>query len=96
MKFILELPLHRSRAEVWRAFNNPENMKKWQPTLVNIRTISGVQGQPGAVSRLTYAEGKGEFTLSEKVTYRAECEFALTGSMKTTSPKTARSTFSLR
>ena len=74
MKFILELPLHRSRAEVWRAFDNPENTKKWQPTLVSIETVSGMQGQVGAVSKLTYAEGKGEFVLMEKVTYRAEPE----------------------
>ena len=74
MKFILELPLHRSRAEVWRAFDNPENTKKWQPTLVSIETVSGVQGQVEAVSKLTYAEGKGEFVLMEKVTYRAEPE----------------------
>jgi hypothetical protein len=72
MKFILELPLHRSRADVWRAFDNPENTKIWQPTLVNFETISGIQGQPGAVSKLTYAEGKGEFVLVEKVTYRAD------------------------
>ena len=74
MKFILELPLHKSRAEVWHAFDNPENTKIWQPTLVNIETVSGMQGQPGAVSKLTYAEGKGEFFLMEKVTYRAEPE----------------------
>jgi uncharacterized protein YndB with AHSA1/START domain len=74
MKFTLELPLQRSRAEVWRAFDNPENMKKWQPTLVKLETISGTQGQPGALSKLTYAEGKGEFILMEKVAYRAEPE----------------------
>ena len=34
MKFALELPLHRSRTEVWRAFDNPENTKIWQTTLV--------------------------------------------------------------
>jgi uncharacterized protein YndB with AHSA1/START domain len=72
MKFTLELPLHKSRAEVWRAFDNPENTKKWQPTLISYETVSGIQGQPGAVSKLTYAEGKGEFVLMENVTYRAE------------------------
>ncbi|MDO9302531.1 MAG: SRPBCC family protein [Anaerolineales bacterium] len=74
MKFTLELPLHKSRAEVWRAFDNPENTKKWQPTLVSYETVSGIQGQPGAVSKLTYAEGKGEFVLMEKVACRAEPE----------------------
>jgi hypothetical protein len=72
MKFALELPLQKSRDEVWKAFDNPENTKIWQPSLVNFETISGIQGQPGAVSKLTYKEGKREFSLIEKVTHRAE------------------------
>ena len=72
MKFALELPLQKSRDEVWKAFDNPENTKIWQPSLVNFETSSGIQGQPGAVSKLTYKEGKREFSLIEKVTYRAE------------------------
>ena len=74
MKFTLELPLHKSRAEVWHAFDNPQNTKLWQPTLIGIETVSGIQGQPGAVSKLTYAEGKREFSLMEKITFRAETE----------------------
>lgn len=72
MKFALELPLQKSRDEVWKAFDNPENTKIWQPSLVNFETSSGIQGQPGAVSKLTYKEGKREFSLIEKVTDRAE------------------------
>jgi hypothetical protein len=74
MKYLLELQLHKSRPEVWHAFDNPENTKIWQTTLVSFETVSGVQGQVGTVSKLTYAEGKGEFVLMEKVTYRAEPE----------------------
>lgn len=72
MKFALELPIQKSRDEVWKAFDNPENTKLWQPSLVNFETSSGIQGQPGAVSKLTYKEGKREFSLIEKVTHRAE------------------------
>jgi hypothetical protein len=36
--------------------------------------VSGTQGQPGAVSILTYEEGTREFALTEKVTFRAEPE----------------------
>lgn len=74
MKFTLELPLHKSRAEVWRIFDNPENTKIWQPTLVNVEIVSGMDRQTGAVSKLTYAEGKREFVLVEKVNFRAEPE----------------------
>lgn len=72
MKFTLVLPIARSRAEVWKAFDNVENMKIWQPTLIKFDIISGTAGQPGAVSRLTYAEGKREYFLTETVTHRAE------------------------
>lgn len=72
MKFTIELPIHKSRTEVWKAFDNVESIKKWQPTLVNFENISGTPGQPGAVSKLTYAEGKREFVLVEKITYRSE------------------------
>jgi|SRR5688572_9530947 hypothetical protein len=70
MKFTLELPINKSRAEVWKAFDNPENMKKWQPSLISLETVSGTQGQPGAVSKLIYKENEREFSLIEKVTHR--------------------------
>jgi hypothetical protein len=72
MKFTLELPINKSRAQVWKAFDNPEDMKTWQPSLILFERISGVQGQPGAVSRLTYEENGRKFALIEKVTHREE------------------------
>jgi hypothetical protein len=72
MKFALQLPIERSCALVWKAFDSPENMKEWQPSLISFETISGTQGQPGAVSRLTYKEREREFSLMERVTYRED------------------------
>src|SRR4026207_2508736 len=72
MKFKLEFPINKSRAEVWRAFDNVENMKKWQPTLMKFEPVSGTPCQVGAVSELTYNEGGGEFMLIEKITRRDE------------------------
>jgi len=72
MKFTLELPIHRSRAEVWKAFDTPENMKTWQPSLISIELVSGTPGRPGAVSILTYKEDEREFSLMEKVIHREE------------------------
>lgn len=72
MKFTLELPINKPRAEVWQAFDNPENMKIWQPSLISFDRIGGTQGQPGAISRLTYEENGRQFTLIEKVTHREE------------------------
>lgn len=72
MKFKLELPINKPRAEVWKAFDNPENMKVWQPSLIDFEPIKGTQGQPGAVSKLTFRENEREFSLIEKVTAREE------------------------
>lgn len=72
MKFTLELPIHKPRAEVWNAFDNPQNMSKWQRSLISFETLSGTQGQPGAVSRLTFEEHGRQFELLERVTYRDE------------------------
>jgi hypothetical protein len=72
VKFKLELPIHKPRLEVWKAFDNPENMKTWQPTLIKSERMSGTAGQPGAVSKLTYKQNEREFSLIEKVTSRAE------------------------
>lgn len=72
MKFRLELPINKPRAEVWKAFEDPENLKKWQPSLVKLEPLSGTPGQPGAISRLTYSEGGREFALTETLTRRDE------------------------
>ena len=72
MKFKLELTINKPLADVWKAFDNIENIKKWQPTLIKFELVSGIPGQPGAVSNLTYEEGGREFTLIEKVIHRDE------------------------
>ena len=69
MKFKLELPIHKPRVDVWKAFDNTENIRKWQPTLIKFEPVSGTPGQPGAISKLTYEEGGREFTLIEKITH---------------------------
>lgn len=72
MKFKLEFPINKSRSEVWKAFDDPENMKIWQPSLIRFEPVSGTPGQPGAVSKLTYRENEREFTLLETITQRQE------------------------
>jgi uncharacterized protein YndB with AHSA1/START domain len=72
MKFRSELLINKPRANVWNAFDNPQNMKKWQRSLITFETVSGTQGQPGAVSILTFEEHGRQFELTERVTYREE------------------------
>ena len=72
MKFTVELPIHKPRAEVWNLFDNPENLNKWQPTLISFDPVSGLTGQIGAVSKLTFEENGRQFSLTEKIVFRDE------------------------
>lgn len=72
MKFRNERILEASREAVWQAFDNIENMKKWQPTLQQFEHLSGQPGQPGAVSKLVYDENGRSVILIETITDRSE------------------------
>ncbi len=72
MKISHELIINRKRDEVWRIFDNPANMKIWQPTLKKFEHQSGRQGYVGAVSRLVYEENGREIIMTETITYRSE------------------------
>jgi uncharacterized protein YndB with AHSA1/START domain len=74
MNYRLELILDRPRAEVWKIFDDPDNMNKWQPSLVKLERVSGTAGRPGSVTALTFKNGDREFSLTEEVTFRAEPE----------------------
>lgn len=74
MKLTHQLVLERSRGEVWKAFDTPSNLSKWQPTLKSFMHQSGAQGQPGAVSELTYEENGKPIVLLETITVRREPE----------------------
>ena len=70
MKFKLEFIINKPLMDVWKAFDDLDNLKKWQPSLVKHEPVSGITGQPGAVSKLTYEESGREFSLTEKVLIR--------------------------
>jgi hypothetical protein len=74
MRLTFEYELGRRPPEVWKAFDNPDNLRRWQPTLVSFERVSGEPGQPGAVSRLTYREDGRLIVLTETITIRREPE----------------------
>lgn len=75
MKMNVELVVGAGRDAVWAAFDNPENMPRWQPTLQSFTPRSGTPGQPGAVSELVYLERNREVILTETITERRDPEF---------------------
>ncbi|WP_020527703.1 SRPBCC family protein [Flexithrix dorotheae] len=63
---IIEVPIEK----VISLFDNPDNLKKWQPGLQSFEHISGDYGQPGAKSRLKYMMGKREIEMIETIITR--------------------------
>jgi len=72
MKFQLALTINRPRDTVWRAFDNPGNIHKWQTSLVTYESLSGIPRQVGSTARLIYEEGGHRLELTETVTVRRE------------------------
>jgi len=70
-----EIIINAPRDAVWAAFDNPDNMPRWQPTLESFVHKSGTPGQPGAVSELTYLENGRKIVMTETVSERREPDF---------------------
>ena len=70
MKYKLDIIINKPVDEVIKLFDNPDNLKKWQPELVSFEHISGEEGQPGAKSKLVYLMGKRECEMIETIETR--------------------------
>lgn len=70
MKYTVETEINLPIARVVELFDDPENLKHWQPGLISFEPISGTPGQPGAKSRLKYKMGKRDIEMIETITVR--------------------------
>lgn len=68
MKYSNEIEINLPLDKVIELFENPDNMKHWQPGLQSFEHISGTPGQLGAKSRLKYKMGKREIEMIETIT----------------------------
>ena len=75
MKHKTEVLIGADRATVWRFFDDPGNMQKWQPTLKSFTHKSGTPGQPDAISELVYDENGRDVLMTETITARREPDF---------------------
>jgi hypothetical protein len=75
MKFRNEIVIDADQQSVWATFDKRENMKAWQPTLEAFTSVSGENGQPGAVAELVYDENGRKVKLIETITERREPHF---------------------
>ena len=65
-EIIIDLPIEKTI----KIFDNPENLKKWMIGLESFEHISGVPGQSGAHSRLTFNENGRKLEMTETITVR--------------------------
>lgn len=70
MEFTNEIIVGIPRERFIELFDEPENLKLWQEGLLSFEAVSGMPGQPGAVSRILYKQGRGTMEMIETVTRR--------------------------
>ena len=70
MEFTNEVTVNLPRSRFVELFDDPENLKLWQPGLLSFEAVSGTPGEPGATSRLLYKQGRGTMEMLETVTRR--------------------------
>lgn len=54
MKFHIETVVDIPFATLIELFENPDNLHRWQPSVISFKLLSGTIGQEGAVSELHY------------------------------------------
>ncbi|MCR9173512.1 MAG: SRPBCC family protein [bacterium] len=70
MKYKNEVIIKAPREKVVELFDNPENMKEWQPGFVSMELIEGELGKVGSKHKLHYKMGKREIDMIETITKR--------------------------
>ncbi|MBL0340161.1 MAG: SRPBCC family protein [Bacteroidetes bacterium] len=70
MKYTTQIVIKSPIATVVNLFDNPDNLKKWMKGLESFEHLNGVQGQPGAKSKLTFVIGKRKMEMIETITVR--------------------------
>jgi len=70
MKYTTEVTINLPREQVIAIFDDPEKLKKWQPTLVKYEHLSGDVGQPGSQTLLAYDTNGRKMQITETVVSR--------------------------
>ena len=71
MRYTKQVAINLPRDKVIELFDNPDNLKKWQPSLQSFEHVSGEVGQKGAKSRLIYNERNRTMEMTETIEKRA-------------------------
>ena len=75
MKQRFEVTIDAGLGTVWAAFDDADNLPRWQSNLQAYVHKSGARGQPGAVTELIYDERGRKVVLKQTITERREPDF---------------------
>jgi len=67
MHYVTEITIDLPLRKVLDLFENPDNMKDWQPSLKSVESISGEPGKPGAKATLVHQMGQREIEMVETI-----------------------------
>lgn len=70
MELAYEVTINKPVQQVWDYTNNPDNFDLWLNDFVRRELLTGDESAPkvGDTTNMTYAQGKGEFTMLEEIT----------------------------
>lgn len=70
MQITVESIIAADRSTVWKAYEDPDNLTRWQPTLRSRELIIGVSGQAGSVYLFSYDENGHIVEMRGRITER--------------------------
>lgn len=82
MKLNFEIEIDAGLDDVWAAFTNPDNMRRWVQNFESFTPKSGIPGQPGATAEVAFNENGKRVVMLETITERRDPDF-LAGSYET-------------
>jgi hypothetical protein len=68
MKYTNEIIINAPREKVVKLFEDPDNIKEWQPGFISMEVISGEPGQEGSKTKMRYKMGKRDVEMIETIT----------------------------
>lgn len=81
MKYTNEIEIKLPRTKVVELFDNPDNLKHWQPGFISFEHISGIEGQPGSMSRIKMKNGNRIIEMTETL-HKRDLPHELSGQYK--------------
>lgn len=67
MKYTTKVEINVPKSRAVELFENPDNMKNWQPSLISFEPFEGEPGKEGSKAKLRFKMGKSEMEMIETI-----------------------------